>query len=150
MPIVADAFGGAEGLLGTDGMRDKRIFIDFRNDFITIRACATGARPRVSRPCRSADDLNPLIVAATIGNLPVRAIIDTGAQASVGNVALQTALRRQIQRNSRAGPGDGCHRRRAGGHWRSASFADHDRRSFDPRRACHLRRHAHLRALGHV
>ena len=36
VPIVEDAFGGAEGLLGTDGMRDKRIFIDFRNDFINI------------------------------------------------------------------------------------------------------------------
>lgn len=102
VPIVADAFGGAEGLLGTDGMRDKRIFIDFRNDFINIsrsrnRRAAAGFQ---TVPFLK-DDLNLLIVAATIGNLPVRAIIDTGAQASVGNVALQTALRRQIQRNSR-------------------------------------------------
>ncbi len=47
------------------------------------------------------DDLNLLIVEATVGNLPVRAIIDTGAQASVGNLALRTALRRQVERNSR-------------------------------------------------
>jgi predicted aspartyl protease len=102
VPIVADAFGGAEGLLGTDGMQDKRIFIDFRNDFINIsrsrnRRAATGFQ---TVPFLK-DDLNLLIVAATIGNLSVRAIVDTGAQASVGNVALQTALRRQIQRNSR-------------------------------------------------
>src|SRR6187551_3670464 len=36
LPLIADAFGGAEGLLGMDGMQDKRIFIDFRNDFINI------------------------------------------------------------------------------------------------------------------
>jgi predicted aspartyl protease len=48
-------------------------------------------------PC----SLNLLVVEATIGNLPVRAIIDTGAQASVGNQALRTALRRQVERNSR-------------------------------------------------
>jgi len=102
VPIVADAFGGADGLLGTDGMRDKRIFIDFRNDFINIsrsrnRRAAAGFQ---TVPFLK-DDLNLLIVEAAIGNLPVRAIIDTGAQASVGNVALQTALRRQIERNRR-------------------------------------------------
>jgi predicted aspartyl protease len=100
LPIVADAFGGADGLLGTDGMRDKRIFIDFRNDFINIsnsrnRRAATGFQ---TVPFLK-DDLNLLIVQATIGNLPVRAIIDTGAQASVGNIALKTALRRQVERN---------------------------------------------------
>ncbi len=36
LPIVADAFGGAQGLLGMDGMHDKRIYIDFRNDFINV------------------------------------------------------------------------------------------------------------------
>jgi len=102
VPIVVDAFGGAEGLLGTDGMRDKRIFIDFRNDFINIsksrnRRAASGFN---TVPFLK-DDLNLLIVEATVGNLPVRAIIDTGAQASVGNLALRTALRRQVERNSR-------------------------------------------------
>jgi predicted aspartyl protease len=102
LPIVADAFGGAEGLLGTDGMRDKRIFIDFRNDFINIsRSRNRRAGAGFQTVPFLKDDLNLLIVEATIGNLPVRAIIDTGAQASVGNVALQTALRRQVERNRR-------------------------------------------------
>jgi predicted aspartyl protease len=102
VPIVVDAFGGAEGLLGTDGMRDKRIFIDFRNDFINISK---------SRNRRAAlgfdtvpflkDDLNLLVVQASVGGLPVRAIIDTGAQASVGNLALRAALKRQVDRNQR-------------------------------------------------
>src|SRR5215831_12131909 len=36
LPVVADVFGGAEGVLGTNGLDDKRIFIDFRNDYIQI------------------------------------------------------------------------------------------------------------------
>jgi predicted aspartyl protease len=100
LPIVPDAFGGAEGMLGTDGMRDKRIFIDFRNDFINIsrsrnRPAATGFQ---TVPFLK-DDLNLLVVWATIGNLKVRAIIDTGAQATVGNLALQAALRRRVDVN---------------------------------------------------
>jgi predicted aspartyl protease len=102
LPIVEDAFGGAEGLLGTDGMQDKRIFIDFRNDFINIsrsrnRRAAAGfeAVPFLK------DSIALLIVNASVGNVPVRAIIDTGAQASIGNVALQNVLRRQVARNPR-------------------------------------------------
>ncbi|RYG10486.1 MAG: hypothetical protein EON92_12570, partial [Burkholderiales bacterium] len=34
LPVVADAFGGADGLLGSEGMSDKRIYIDFRHDFV--------------------------------------------------------------------------------------------------------------------
>ena len=36
MPVVQDVFGGAEGALGTEGLADKRIFIDFKNDAISI------------------------------------------------------------------------------------------------------------------
>ncbi|MFO1503567.1 MAG: retroviral-like aspartic protease family protein [Steroidobacteraceae bacterium] len=102
VPIVEDAFGGAEGLLGTDGMRGKRIFIDFRNDFINISNSRNRRAPAGFQTVPFLkDDLNLLIVEATIGNLPVRAIIDTGAQASVGNLALRTALHRQVERNLR-------------------------------------------------
>lgn len=37
LPVVPDVFGGAEGVLGTEGLGDQRIVIDFRNDSITIR-----------------------------------------------------------------------------------------------------------------
>ena len=102
LPLVEDAFGGAEGMLGMDGMQDKRIFIDFRNDFINIarsrnRRAAVGFEtvPFVR------DTMPLLVVQAEVGNLSVRAIIDTGAQASIGNNALRYALRSQVRRNSR-------------------------------------------------
>src|SRR6185312_10183873 len=37
LPIVPDALGGAQGVLGTEGLLDKRIYIDFRHDLIMIR-----------------------------------------------------------------------------------------------------------------
>ncbi len=93
LPIVNDAFGGAQGLLGMDGMHDKRIYIDFRNDFINVS---------YSKNLRAAygfeavpflkTNLKLLMVDAQVGSIPVRAIIDTGAQASVGNSALREAL----------------------------------------------------------
>lgn len=97
VPIVADAFGGADGLLGTEGMRDKRIFIDFRHDFINIsRSQNRRAAPGFDTIPFLKDELNLLVVKVTIGNRQVRAIIDTGAQATVGNMALHALLRHQL------------------------------------------------------
>ena len=99
LPIVNDAFGGAEGLLGVDGMSDKRIYIDFRNDFINV------SRSRNMRAAYGFEvvpflktNLQLLIVNARVGNLPVRAIFDTGAQASIGNLALRDALGSRFSR----------------------------------------------------
>jgi predicted aspartyl protease len=99
LPLVADAFGGAEGLLGTEGMADKRIYIDFRNDFVNIsrsrnRRAETGFHtlPLIA----GAGKL--LMVRANVANVRARAIIDTGAQASIGNLALHEALERNRQR----------------------------------------------------
>lgn len=36
IPVVADVFGGADGLLGTEGLQGHRIYIDFRHDQIDI------------------------------------------------------------------------------------------------------------------
>ena len=49
LPIVADAFGGADGVFGGEGLRDKRIVIEFRNDRISIaRSHREPARPGYS------------------------------------------------------------------------------------------------------
>jgi predicted aspartyl protease len=99
LPVVASAFGGAEGLLGMDGMQDKRIFIDFRNDNIEIARSRNGRAPAgFSVIPFLPNELMLLVVHARIGTLRVRAIIDTGAQATIGNTALQQALRRQVER----------------------------------------------------
>ncbi len=99
MPIVADAFGGAEGLLGTDGLADKRIHIDFRKDFIEI------ARSRNKRaefgfiaiPLRK-DAGRLLVIRAKVAGVEARAIIDTGAQSTIANEALRSAIARRYTR----------------------------------------------------
>ncbi len=98
MPVVADVFGGAEGLLGTEGLQDHRIFIDFRNDLISIsRSQNRGAAAGFSALRFLPDPKRLLVVRARVGNVPVLAIIDTGAQATVGNLALQAAMRRRLK-----------------------------------------------------
>ncbi|MDR2216039.1 MAG: aspartyl protease family protein [Nevskiaceae bacterium] len=99
LPIVADAFGGAEGLLGMYGMENKRIYIDFRNDFINVSLSRNRRADSGFEVIPFIDDpLQLLVVRARIGGLPVRAIIDTGAQTTFGNEALRFALLRQINR----------------------------------------------------
>ena len=96
LPILPDAFGGADGVLGYDGLRDKRIFIDFGNDLITIkRSQNERARPGyVTLPMRFLHDFIPMID-VYVGRTRVKAIIDTGAQRSIANGALFELLRRR-------------------------------------------------------
>jgi len=102
LPIIADAFGGAEGVLGTEGLLDKRIFVDFRHDSITISR-SHGERPPqgfVTIPARIVGGL--IIVSdARFGSLPVQAIVDTGGQSSIANAALGEALRHRMRQRDR-------------------------------------------------
>ena len=96
LPVVADVFGGADGVLGYEGLADKRIVIDFRRDSITIK------RSRREPPGEGFQTLpirflrdKLLGVEVTIGRVRALAIIDTGAPDSLGNDALREALKRQ-------------------------------------------------------
>ena len=93
LPIVPDALGGAEGILGTDGLGDKRITIEFRNDRITIKRSKNEKAPSgyVTVPIKFMRG-RLLVVDAWLGGVRTKAIIDTGGQATLGNVALRDAL----------------------------------------------------------
>jgi predicted aspartyl protease len=95
LPIVIDALGGAEGVLGTKGLTDMRVHIDFRGDQILItRSRAQRAPPGFSTvPLDLTRNRLPLMDAMMDG-VHVKAIVDTGGQASIGNVALRDALLR--------------------------------------------------------
>ena len=96
LPIVADPLGGADGILGTEGFADKRIYIDFKHDSITI-AHSNGGRAHlgfVSIPFeRSPAGL--LAVRAQVAGVRVRAIFDTGGQSTIGNEAMREVLVRR-------------------------------------------------------
>jgi hypothetical protein len=93
LPVIPDAMGGAQGILGTGGMLDRRVWIDFRHDQIVISFSRgeRAGRNFQTIPFRSLRD--KLIVAdALVGGIPTKAIIDTGGQATIGNLALRASL----------------------------------------------------------
>jgi hypothetical protein len=96
LPIVLDALGGAEGVLGTDGLEDKRIFIDFRNDRITIFRSRGERAPGgyVTIPVKIIQGL--LVAEVRVGSTRAKAIIDTGGEGSLANEAFREALARRI------------------------------------------------------
>jgi hypothetical protein len=97
LPIVPDALGGAEGILGSEGLTNKRVFIDFRHDQIVITYSRNerSAHDFVAIPFRSLRGGQLVIVDAVIGFTPVKAIIDTGGQTTIANLALRDALARR-------------------------------------------------------
>jgi len=99
LPVVADVFGGAEGVLGIEGLKDKRIYIDFARDRIEItRSRGQRAAQGFYRiPVRLAHG-GLLTVDLLIGKVRTTAVIDTGAQTTVGNEALRTALIRRARK----------------------------------------------------
>jgi predicted aspartyl protease len=95
LPIVPDALGGAQGILGAEGLAGKRIFIDFRHDKIMITFSRNERSPHdfVDVPFRAIRN-TLVVVSATIGDVRCKAIIDTGGQATIANLALRDALAR--------------------------------------------------------
>jgi predicted aspartyl protease len=95
LPIVTDALGGAQGILGSEGMADKRIYIDFRRDLITITRSRNerAGMGFLTIPVRF-ERGRLLIVDAMVGNVRAKAIVDTGGQATIANKALRDALHR--------------------------------------------------------
>jgi predicted aspartyl protease len=96
LPIVGDALGGAQGVLGTEGLRDKRIYIDFRNDMIRIARSKNESAPISFTTIQLEHPETGLLMFHTmVGGIRVLAIIDTGGQATIGNEAMRTALKRR-------------------------------------------------------
>ncbi len=97
--IVPDVFGGAEGVLGADGLSDKRVHIDFRNDQISILR-STGRPPQSLGTTRVPVKIQHghlLMFDMKVSGIRTRAMLDTGAQTTIGNRSLRTALSRKRQ-----------------------------------------------------
>jgi predicted aspartyl protease len=91
--IVPDVFGGAEGVLGADGLSDKRVHIDFKNDQITILRSTGPVRAngytRIPVKLRYG---HLLMFDVKLAGVRTRAMLDTGAQTTIGNRTLRNAL----------------------------------------------------------
>jgi hypothetical protein len=104
LPVIPDALGGADGVLGMDELANMRINVDFRRDRITIM------RSKNQRAGNGVETIplrilqgRLLAVDASMGGVPVKAIIDTGGQATLGNMALRVALAERRARGVQEG-----------------------------------------------
>lgn len=102
LPIITDALGGAQGVLATNEFRDERILIDFKHDRIDIRHSRNERTPAnfVTIPWERSET-GLLMFHTHVGGVRVQAIVDTGGQRTIGNLAMRDALvHRHVQGQS--------------------------------------------------
>jgi hypothetical protein len=101
LPVLADVFGGAQGVLGFEGLDKMRIYADFRRDQLVIsRSHGERARRDFTVVPLSVTRGGLLVAEVSVGWARAKAIIDTGAQGTVGNLALRKALMSHPPRNA--------------------------------------------------
>ena len=96
-PMLPERYLGARGLLGIDALRGQRLMLDFERQAITIED--------TRRPVKaSADEIvvtarqrggQLILTQARAGGVRIRAVVDTGSQLTIGNLALRDALFRR-------------------------------------------------------
>lgn len=97
-PLVEGEYiGGADGILGLDSLQDQRVLLDFIKEEITVAdAEELGGNRGYEIVVQARRRLGQLIITqARLEGIPVSVIVDTGAQGSVGNLALLEKLRRR-------------------------------------------------------
>lgn len=95
-PVLDARHVGADGILGLDSLQDFRVLIDFREETIAVQDVSTLRNDRSGFEIivRARQELGQLLITdATVEGVRATVIIDTGAQGSIGNLALQERLR---------------------------------------------------------
>ena len=95
VPLLDQEDIGAPGILGTDSLQDQRVLFDFTQNTITVgNARELGGNDGFEIVVRARQRAGRLIM--TNGHLDgvrVRVVVDTGSTTTIGNRALQRALR---------------------------------------------------------
>jgi predicted aspartyl protease len=95
-PLVAQAnIGGADGILGLDSLQEQRVLLDFEDKTIAVADAETlGGNGGFEIVVKARRQLGQLIItSAYLDGIRVNVLIDTGAQGSIGNLALRDRLR---------------------------------------------------------
>lgn len=89
-PALPEKSLGAQGILGVDALADRRIMLDFENRKITLEDAttpeATAAGEIVVVGHRRHGQL--ILTEVRVEGLPIYALIDTGSDVTIGNIAL--------------------------------------------------------------
>jgi predicted aspartyl protease len=101
-PALAEEHLGARGLLGVDSLKGRRVVMDFRKGTFSVADSRTRERydPDTIVVTARSRYGQLVLVDSDIGGVPITVIIDSGAQSSVGNLALrQMLIKRRKVRN---------------------------------------------------
>lgn len=94
-PALLEANLGAKGLLGIDSLQGRRVVMDFKKGTFSVMA-SKAVRERVEADMIVVTAKSRygqlILVDSDIGGVPITVIIDSGAQNSVGNLALRQML----------------------------------------------------------
>jgi predicted aspartyl protease len=90
--IVSSVFGGADGVLGVQGLTDMRIHMDFRRDITEMEYARNREWPHGEWIEFSAALGRLPLVDLQVGGVRTKAVIDTGSQQTIGNDRLRKAL----------------------------------------------------------
>jgi len=95
LPVVwASVMAGADGILGAAGIKEKSLLVDFQRNRVAISRGVEPALRASTMKVHAVRLAGGLMTLETrIGGVPVRAVIDTGAERTLGNLALRDALR---------------------------------------------------------
>lgn len=94
--VLGSVMGGGDGILGVQGFEGLRVTVDFVRNQVTITR-SRGERARFNEGTIPAQLRfgRLLVVNGHVGRIKVKAVIDTGAETTLGNLALRDALLRR-------------------------------------------------------
>lgn len=94
-PVLQRANVGADGIIGLDSLQDMRVLIDFRSETIAVADVDEKRSDRgFEIVVRARHKLGQLLITdALVEGVRATVIVDTGAQTTMGNLALRDKIR---------------------------------------------------------
>lgn len=94
LPVVsADVMGGADGILGAAGFTTKSLMVDFQHNRVAIsRSVAAAVRTEATKIHALRLTHGLITLETRVGGVRVQAVVDTGSERTLGNLALRNAL----------------------------------------------------------
>jgi predicted aspartyl protease len=95
LPVVsADVMNGADGILGAAGFTTRTLMVDFQHNRVAIsRGVAAAVRTEAMRVHALRLTHGLITLETRVGGVRVQAVVDTGSERTLGNLALRDALR---------------------------------------------------------
>ena len=96
VPALPEAYLGAQGLLGIDALAGQRVMLDFDAKTITVQdtrsplPSSAGSDEIIVTARRRRGQL--IVTEAGVGRTGISAVVDTGSEITIGNMALYTAV----------------------------------------------------------